>query len=141
MDDDKTLEVDAKTEAPEPTKRVGRPKKKDVAAKKVGNRGVRGRPKGDAAVINEYKARMLNSPKSRKVLDKIFEAALEDDHKHQAAAWKLIMDRIAPVSGFDKDATRGGAAGGINITINGFTPGEKEKPVEGEWTTVEKDDG
>ncbi len=31
------------------------------------NRSV-GRPKGDAAIINEYKLRMLNSPKSAKVL-------------------------------------------------------------------------
>jgi len=30
------------------------------------NRSV-GRPKGDAAIINEYKLRMLNSPKSAKV--------------------------------------------------------------------------
>ena len=55
--------------------RVGRPKKKQVAANKKGSRGQVGRPKGDAAIINEYKARMLASPKSRKVMDAIFEAA------------------------------------------------------------------
>ena len=53
-----------------------------------------GRPKGDAAIINEYKQRMLASPKSIKVLDSIFNAALNDDHKNQAAAWKLLMDRM-----------------------------------------------
>ncbi len=31
----------------------GRPKKSEVAAKKKGNRGEIGRPKGDAAIINE----------------------------------------------------------------------------------------
>ena len=49
----------------------GRPRKSEVAAVKPGNKGVVGRPKGDAAIINEYKARMLASPKSRKVLETI----------------------------------------------------------------------
>ena len=75
-------------------KRVGRPSKKDVSSVKKGNRNSVGRPKGDAATINEYKARMLASPKSRKVLDSILNAALDDDHKNQAAAWKLCMDRL-----------------------------------------------
>ena len=52
----------------------------------------------------EYRNRMLNSPKSRRVLEAIFDAALNDEHKNQAAAWKLIVDRIAPLSGFDKMA-------------------------------------
>ena len=51
-----------------PRRKRGRPRKSDVAASKKGNRNAVGRPKGDAAVINEYKARMLASPKSRKVL-------------------------------------------------------------------------
>jgi hypothetical protein len=128
-----------------PKKRVGRPRKAAVAKKKAGNRGAVGRPKGDAAIINEYKARMLNSPKSRKVLDKIFEAALDDEHKHQAAAWKLVMDRIVPVSGFDRDAVKGAGSGGINITINGAVPSNEKDispsgTVEGEWTKVGGDD-
>ena len=57
----------------------GRPKKKEISAKSKGGRGVRGRPKGDAAIINEYKARMLASPKSVRVLETIFEAALDHD--------------------------------------------------------------
>ena len=64
-------------------KKIGRPKKTEIEKKKRGKRGVMGRPKGDAAVMNEYKARMLASPKSRKVLDSILNAALDDDHKNQ----------------------------------------------------------
>lgn len=79
--------------------KTGRPKKSDIAAIKE-SRGV-GRPKGDAAIINEYKLRMLNSPKSAKVLEAIYDAALNDEHKNQAAAWKLIVDRIVPVSVFE----------------------------------------
>ena len=100
-------------------KKVGRPRKTAVAAQKKGNRNAVGRPKGDAAVINEYKARMLASPKSRKVLDSIFDAALNDEHKNQAAAWKLVMDRILPVAAFEKDVIKSGGKNSISINITG----------------------
>lgn len=103
----------------EPKKR-GRPKKTDVLANKKGNRGVRGRPKGDAAIMNEYKARMLTSPKSEKVLETIFNAALDDDHKHQAAAWKLIVDRVIPVGMFEKDVMQSNGRNAIQINISGI---------------------
>ena len=104
----------------QPTKRkAGRPKKGEIVAKKQKNKGVLGRPKGDTAIINEYKARMLNSPKSAKVLEAIYDAALNDDHKNQAAAWKLIVDRIVPVSAFE--ATKaGGSTPQISINISGL---------------------
>ena len=105
----------------EPKKRGrGRPKKGEVVAVKNKNKGVLGRPKGDAAIINEYKVRMLNSPKSAKVLEAIYDAALNDDHKNQAAAWKLIMDRVLPVSVFEQ-AKQGGQTPQISINISGLT--------------------
>lgn len=97
-------------------KKAGRPKKTDIVSKKRGGRELRGRPAGDAAIINEYKARMLNSPKSARVLESIFDAALDNDHKNQAAAWKLVIDRIAPISAFD--VTKGGGNGMPQISIN-----------------------
>ena len=102
-----------------PKRGRGRPKKAEVAAVKKGNRAVRGRPKGDAAVMNEYKARMLASPKSAKVLEAIFNAALDDDHKNQAAAWKLVMDRVAPTALFEKDVVKDGGRSAIQINITG----------------------
>ena len=105
-------------------KKRGRPPKSLVDKKK--NRGQIGRPKGDADVIKEYKARLLASPKSRKVLDSILNAALDDDHKNQAAAWKLLADRLMPLSYFDKDKASGGRSA-VNITITG---------VGGDITTV-----
>jgi len=98
---------------------VGRPKKSSVSSKKKGSRGVVGRPKGDAAIINEYKARMLNSPRSRAVMDAIFEAATDPDHKNQAAAWKLVMDRILPVAAFEKDIVKDAGRSAIQINITG----------------------
>lgn len=94
--------------------KIGRPKKSDITEIKE-SRSV-GRPKGDAAIINEYKLRMLNSPKSAKVLEAIYDAALNDEHKNQAAAWKLIVDRIVPVSAFE--ATKQGNGGMPQISIN-----------------------
>jgi len=102
-----------------PKKRRGRPPKSEVVAKKAGNRGKVGRPKGDAAIINEMKARLLASPKSRKVLDSIVDAALDNEHKNQSAAWKLLMDRMLPVSYFEKEKEAGGRPS-VNITISGI---------------------
>jgi hypothetical protein len=62
---------------------------------------------------------MLASPKSKKVLDSIFDAALNDDHKNQAAAWKLVMDRILPVAAFEKDVIKQGGKNSISINITG----------------------
>ena len=124
--------MDDQTSTP---KRRGRPPKSKVVSRKRGQTGLsRGRPKGDAAIINEYKSRMLTSPKSRKVLESIFDAALNDDHKHQSAAWKLIVDRIVPVGAFEKDVVKGAGKSAIQINITG---------VGGETTVVsnqEEDD-
>lgn len=113
----------------------GRPKKGEIVATKNKNKGVMGRPKGDAAIINEYKVRMLNSPKSAKVLEAIYDAALNDDHKNQAAAWKLIVDRIVPVSAFEQSKAGGGTPQ-ISINISGLN----NASVEAEETVVDVTD-
>ena len=85
---------------------------------------------------------MLASPKSRKVLDSIFDAALNDEHKNQAAAWKLVMDRMLPLSYFEKDAASGRSS--VNITISGLggtvetdvEPNEPNEPIDGEFEDV-----
>ena len=96
-------------------KKRGRPSSKALAEAR--KRPV-GRPKGDASAIEEFKARLLASPKSRKVLDAILDAALDDDHKNQAAAWKLLVDRMLPMSYFDKDKITGNRPS-VNIVISG----------------------
>ena len=100
-----------------PVKKRGRPKKSALANATGGKVG---RPKGTAGIIAEYRDRMLASPKSRKVMDAIFDAALDNDHKNQAAAWKLIVDRIMPISAFEQDLKRSGGKSGITINIQGL---------------------
>ena len=103
-----------------PTKRTkaGRPKKSELKTIKE-SRSV-GRPKGTAAIINDYRDRMLMSPKSAKVLEAVFNAALQEGHPHQAAAWKLVLDRVAPLSAFDTSKGSSGAAPSISINISGL---------------------
>ena len=101
-----------------PRSKSGRPKKSEIKEIKE-SRSV-GRPKGEAAIINEYKMRMLNSPKSGRVLEAIYDAALDNEHKNQAAAWKLIVDRIVPLSAFET-AKQGGGTPQISINITGLT--------------------
>lgn len=101
----------------------GRPSKQALA--EVKSRSV-GRPKGTTAIINDYRDRMLMSPKSVKVLESIFDAALTEGHPHQASAWKLVIDRIAPVSSFDVSKNSGGAMPQISINITGLNSPKSE---------------
>ena len=121
-------------------KKLGRPSNEALAANTPGKR-VRNKPgpkPGDAAVLNEYKAMMLTSKKSPLVLKKIMEAALDDNHKHQAVAWKIVTDRLVPVALFDNGANRGHSA--VNITINTVEPEkiqiDAEEPIEAEFEEV-----
>jgi hypothetical protein len=91
---------------------VGRPK-----GSKDKNKAV-GRPKEDRGIMEEYRQRMLNSPKSRKVIEAVFSAALDDDHKNQAACMKMVLDRVVPVSGFDKLAGTN-TRSAITVNISG----------------------
>ena len=117
-----------------------KPTKKELASNSSGGRRKAGRPKGDAAIINEYKSRMLSSPKSKKVLQTIFEAALDHDHKNQAAAWKLVMDRILPVAAFEKDVVQSSGKSAIQINITGVGTAAVSDPTI-KQTTIDGDSG
>lgn len=96
----------------------GRPPKTKIA--EVAKKPV-GRPRTDVQnIVNEYRDRMLASPKSVKVLEKVFEVALEDGHPHQLGAMKLVMDRIVPVSAFDTAKSSSGTPQ-ISINISGLS--------------------
>ena len=114
----------------EPIKRKrGRPRKSEIAVPK--NRK-RGRPPGDRAAMIEMKQRFLARRDTDAVINSIFRAAVDDDHKNQAAAWKLIVDRILPQSDFDKDKLGGRPS--VNITISGVTDAVVQPDIiEGEY--------
>jgi len=130
-----TVKIDKDTTAAKAPKRKGRPPKSALKKPK----GIIGRPKGTATIINEYKDRMLASPKSAKVLEAIFDAALDDEHKHQASAWKLVIDRIAPTAAFEKEILKGGGKSAIQINITGVGMPEvktQEDIDDAEYTVV-----
>jgi hypothetical protein len=118
------------TSIDEPVKRKrGRPRKSEIAVPK--NRK-RGRPPGDRAAMIEMKQRFLARRDTDAVINSIFRAAVDDDHKNQAAAWKLIVDRILPQSDFDKDKLGGRPS--VNITISGVTDAVVQPDIiEGEY--------
>lgn len=95
--------------------RKGRPPKAAIAAKKKGGRGAIGRPQGDSGRIAELKARLLATT-GDKVINKIVEIAMTDGHPVQGAALKMCIDRVLPLSYFDKDKT-GGSTPQISINI------------------------
>lgn len=96
----------------------GRPPKTSIA--EIKEKRTVGRPKGDKAIMDEYRMRMLASPKSAKVLEKVYEVALSDGHPGQMAAMKLVLDRIVPASAFDTTRA-GGTVPQISINISGLS--------------------
>ena len=48
--------------------------------------------------------KLYNHSENHKVIETIYRAALDDDHKNQAAAQKLLMDRMLPISVCDRNA-------------------------------------
>ena len=87
----------------------------------------RGRPAGMRARQLELKQTLLEHPDVPKVIETVIRAALDDNHKNQAAAQKILMDRMLPISTFEKAVD---SREKINIVINTIRP-EKEA-IEGE---------
>tara|TARA_Y100000389_G_scaffold187713_1_gene209446 strand:- start:329 stop:721 length:393 start_codon:yes stop_codon:yes gene_type:complete len=119
-----------------PVKRKrGRPRKTDVEAKK--KRGVVGRPPGEAARIKEFHARLL-ATSGETVINTIIKKALDDEDKDQVACLKMCIDRVLPMSYFEKgkDATRGNV--NIQISMVGDTKAEViDQPQDIEYETVD----
>ena len=87
----------------------------------------RGRPAGMRARQLELKQTLLEHPDVPKVLEKVVSAALDDTHKNQTAAQKILMDRILPISTFEKQFDNR-----EKITINVSVIGKESETLEGE---------
>lgn len=112
--------VDTKPPRPKIQRRkLGRPLKKDIEAKKKGNRGKVGRPAGDSARIAEFKARLLGTS-GDKIIETLIHKALDPNDKDQIAALKMCVDRVLPLSVFDA-AKNSGTTPQISINITGLT--------------------
>jgi hypothetical protein len=62
----------------------------------------RGRPAGMRARQLELKQTLLEHPDVPTVIETVVRTALDDNHKNQTAAQKILMDKILPKSTFDK---------------------------------------
>ena len=64
----------------------------------------RGRPPDMPAKQLDLQEKLYNYPDNHKVIETIYCGALDDNHKNQAAAQKLLFDRMFPISVCDKNA-------------------------------------
>ena len=87
----------------------------------------RGRPAGMRTRQLELKQTLLEHPDVPKVIETVIRTALDDNHENQTAAQKVLMDRMLPISTFEKAVD---SREKINIVINTIRP-EKEA-LEGE---------
>ena len=75
----------------------------------------RGRPAGMRTRQLELKQTLLEHPDVPKVIETVVRTALDETHKNQTASQKILMDRILPISTFDKGID---SKERINITIS-----------------------
>ena len=87
----------------------------------------RGRPAGMRARQLELKQTLLGHPDVPTVIETVVRTALDDTHKNQTAAQKILMDRILPISTFDKQFDNR-----EKITINVSVIGKESETLEGE---------
>jgi len=111
----------------------GRPKKSEVEAKK--KRSVVGRPPGEASRIKEFHARLL-ATSGETVINTIIKKALDDEDKDQVACLKMCIDRVLPMSFFEKGRDAG--RGSVNIQISML--GDAKAEVVDDVADVEYED-
>lgn len=73
-------------------------------------------PKTDYQRLNDLKRMLLDSSGSRMV-QKVVDIAMDDNHPSQMAALKMCMERTLPVSLFEKDK---GHRSAVTINITGI---------------------
>ena len=105
-------------------KKKGRPKGSvKLTLQRVANNPELLKTEGDK--LKELK-NLLVSSKGKDVVEKALEIAMNDEHPHQGAMIKLCMDRLLPVSLFEKDKAQRSA---VTINITGI---DSPQVIEGE---------
>ena len=87
----------------------------------------RGSPAVMRARQRELMQTLLKHPDVPKVIETVIRTALDDNHKNQTAAQKILMDRMLPISTFEKAVD---SREKINIVINTIRP--ETEALEGE---------
>jgi hypothetical protein len=95
-----------------PKPKRGRPRKEVLESKK--HRNAVGRPPGEAARIKEFYARLL-STSGEKVIETVLRKAMDDQDKDQVACLKMCIDRLLPISHFEKQGQ--GRSNAIQVQI------------------------
>ena len=123
-----------------PPRKRGRPRKADIEAKK--NRNAVGRPPGETARIKEFYARLL-STSGEKVIETVLRKAMDDGDKDQVACLKMCIDRLLPLSHFEKQGQGRSNAIQVQIVTTG-TPqiaAREAEQIDYEVIDVEDSDG
>ena len=87
----------------------------------------RSNPAGMRARQLELKQTLSEHADVTKVVETVIRAALDGNHKNQAVAQRLMMDRLLPISTFEKAVD---SREKINIVINTIRP--ETEAIEGE---------
>lgn len=116
-----------------PKAKRGRPTKESIKAVKA----PLGRPKNDTGRIAEFKQRLLGTA-GDKVIQKIIEIGQTEGHPGQMAALKMAVDRILPLSLFEKD--KNGSRNAVTINITGIGEVQATEVIDAEITDVDYDE-
>ena len=87
----------------------------------------RGKPAGMRARQLELKQTLLEHPDAPEVIETAVRTASDDNHKNQTAAQKILMDRMLPISAFEKTVD---SREKINTVIKTIRP--ETEAIEGE---------
>lgn len=92
-----------------------------------------GTPIGNKQRMQEFKNKLLTEENGNKVLMKVLEVAMDDEHPGQSAALKMCLDRMLPTSMFDETkAASDRPSIQINITGIGENQVSPAKVIDGE---------
>ncbi len=81
----------------------------------------------DSSALKNYRNKLLTHPKTSKVLNRIFDIALDDEHPNQTQMLKFIADRALPADGFAQAAGANLGRNAITINITGIAPKDLPK--------------
>jgi hypothetical protein len=123
---------------PDNLKKKGRPKGsgKLTMAKYADAKPLALLPKTENQRVKELKELLINSA-GVNVVQKTVQIALDDDHPAQMAALKLCMDRMLPVTLFEKEGKQRSA---ITINITGIGEITQAQTIDAEDIEAKNDD-